>query len=81
MCWAAQRPPQGYCITVRHTMVTEVHHYQTHHWRCERCGKLIRRCGSSCPAVCQQPIAGLGQLKQSEAWPCSALLAPASSWS
>ena len=32
------RPAEGYRITVYHTMIDEVRHYQQHWWECERCG-------------------------------------------
>lgn len=31
------RPAEGYKITVYHTMIDEVRHYQQHWWECERC--------------------------------------------
>ncbi|KAK9917313.1 hypothetical protein WJX75_003043 [Coccomyxa subellipsoidea] len=39
----SQRPPGGYNITTRHSMIAEVQNYQTHHWECDRCGNLVRR--------------------------------------
>jgi hypothetical protein len=39
----AQRPPGGYRVSVFHTMVDEVQHYQRHHWRCNRCGYVVKR--------------------------------------
>jgi len=38
-----QRPPNGYGITVHHTMFDEVEHYRKHHWKCEKCGNVVRR--------------------------------------
>ena len=37
------RPHGGYRITVRHTFVDEVRSFQTHGWRCARCGHEIFR--------------------------------------
>lgn len=31
------RPPEGYNVTVYHTMHQEVDHYRTHWWQCDRC--------------------------------------------
>lgn len=39
----SQRPPGGYTITVRHSMIAEVQSYQNHVWECGRCGKQVRR--------------------------------------
>ncbi|KAL4428844.1 hypothetical protein ABPG77_005282 [Micractinium sp. CCAP 211/92] len=38
-----QRPPGGYNITTTHSMFAEVDFYRQHHWRCERCGNVIKR--------------------------------------
>ena len=38
-----QRPPGGYGISITHTMFDEVEFYQQHHWRCERCGSVVKR--------------------------------------
>ena len=38
-----QRPAGGYRITVTHSWFAEVDHYRTHHWRCARCGSLVKR--------------------------------------
>ncbi|EFN55909.1 hypothetical protein CHLNCDRAFT_52181 [Chlorella variabilis] len=38
-----QRPAGGYNITVTHSMFAEVDHYRQHHWRCERCGNVVKR--------------------------------------
>eukprot|EP00892_Ulva_mutabilis_P012166 jgi/Ulvmu1/9321/UM050_0070.1 len=37
------RPPAGYDISVYHTMLDEVRHYQQHWWECQRCGTTKRR--------------------------------------
>ncbi|KAL0028719.1 hypothetical protein WJX79_002030 [Trebouxia sp. C0005] len=38
-----QRPPQGYSITVYHSMHAEVDQYRTHHWQCPKCGNVVKR--------------------------------------
>lgn len=38
-----QRPPQGYNITVYHSMHAEVDQYRTHHWQCPKCGNVVKR--------------------------------------
>lgn len=38
-----QRPPQGYNITVYHSMHAEVNQYRTHHWQCPKCGNIVKR--------------------------------------
>ncbi|KAL3131304.1 hypothetical protein ABBQ38_000596 [Trebouxia sp. C0009 RCD-2024] len=38
-----QRPPQGYNITVYHSMHAEVDLYRTHHWQCPKCGNVVKR--------------------------------------
>ncbi|DBA84736.1 TPA: hypothetical protein ACH3X1_005985 [Trebouxia sp. C0004] len=38
-----QRPPQGYSITVYHSMHAEVDQYRTHHWQCSTCGNVVKR--------------------------------------
>ena len=44
-CWCPnlQRPPQGYSITVYHSMHAEVDQYRTHHWQV-------------CTIACVQPL-------------------------
>jgi hypothetical protein len=37
------RPPGGYGIAVHHTWHAEVDSFRTHHWECERCGRLVKR--------------------------------------
>ncbi|GAB4819387.1 hypothetical protein N2152v2_006433 [Parachlorella kessleri] len=38
-----QRPAGGYNINTHHTMHAEVDFYRQHHWRCARCGNLVKR--------------------------------------
>lgn len=45
---AVERPPVH--ITPYHTFSEEVDHYRTHHWRCEKCSKLIKRAMNRPPA-------------------------------
>lgn len=37
------RPEGGYHISVFHTMFAEVAYYRQHHWKCERCGDVVKR--------------------------------------
>mmetsp|Transcript_28066 Transcript_28066/g.39196 ORF Transcript_28066/g.39196 Transcript_28066/m.39196 type:complete len:273 (+) Transcript_28066:56-874(+) len=37
------RPFGGYRITVFHSFINEVRHFQTHMWKCEKCHHVIRR--------------------------------------
>lgn len=38
-----QRPSIGYNITIYHSMFDEVDYYRQHHWKCERCGEIVKR--------------------------------------
>ncbi|KAK9867164.1 hypothetical protein WJX84_007941 [Apatococcus fuscideae] len=42
-CTDLQRPPEGYHITVCHSMFAEVDHYRTHHWQCNTCQNVVKR--------------------------------------
>lgn len=40
----AYRPiPEGYAITVYHTMFAEVEYYKKHQWECFQCGDVVKR--------------------------------------
>ena len=40
----AFRPiPEGYTITVYHSMFAEVEYYKKHHWQCPQCGDVVKR--------------------------------------
>ena len=43
------RPSNGYHITQFHSMIDEVEYYRQHHWKCEKCGNLIRRSMNRAP--------------------------------
>jgi hypothetical protein len=58
------RPNGGYNITIYHKMFAEVDYYKQHHWKCERCGDLIKRAMNRKPqeADCRLRIkSGSGQ--------------------
>jgi hypothetical protein len=38
-----ERPAEGYNITITHSMFAEVEHYRQHHWKCVKCGDVIKR--------------------------------------
>lgn len=45
------RPSRGYRIEVTHTMIDEVNYYRRHHWKCGRCGDLVRRASNRRPQM------------------------------
>ncbi|KAI5064714.1 hypothetical protein GOP47_0019409 [Adiantum capillus-veneris] len=55
-----QRPAGGYHITVYHKFSDEVNSYRKHHWKCIRCGNLVKRASNRAPsqADCYQKIGG-----------------------
>ncbi|KAK9800227.1 hypothetical protein WJX73_001175 [Symbiochloris irregularis] len=50
-CVDCQRPPQGYNITIYHSLHDEVDNYRTHHWKCKQCGNLVKRASNRPPQV------------------------------
>lgn len=59
-CWpqasCSFHPCCSYNITTTHSMFAEVDFYRQHHWRCERCGNVIKRSMNRPPqeADCRQ---------------------------
>eukprot|EP00906_Rhabdomonas_costata_P006713 RCo009749 len=45
-----QRPKSGYHITIYHNFHAEVDFYRRHHWRCSRCGSLVKRAMNRLPS-------------------------------
>lgn len=54
------RPAGGYNITVFHTFADEVRSFQTHGWRCERCGHEIFRAMNRPPQPADCVVKGRG---------------------
>ncbi|KAA8497360.1 SprT-like domain-containing protein Spartan [Porphyridium purpureum] len=44
------RPKKGYHLTVYHSFTNEVDFYLTHVWKCDRCGKVIKRSMNRAPS-------------------------------
>ncbi|MCO5609918.1 hypothetical protein L7F22_064153 [Adiantum nelumboides] len=55
-----QRPAGGYQITIYHNFSDEVNNYRKHHWKCLRCGNLVKRAINRAPsqADCYSKIGG-----------------------
>eukprot|EP00250_Pteridium_aquilinum_P003515 c13827_g1_i1 orf=134-2152(+) len=45
-----QRPKEGYHITIYHNFSEEVNSYRQHHWKCIRCGDVIKRANNRAPS-------------------------------
>jgi hypothetical protein len=49
------RPAGGYRITVHHEWLAEVEHFRRHHWRCGRCGSVVKRAANRPPQEADCP--------------------------
>jgi hypothetical protein len=49
------RPAGGYQISVHHDWLAEVEHFRQHHWRCGRCGSVVKRAANRPPQEADCP--------------------------
>eukprot|EP00898_Chlorokybus_atmophyticus_P006954 jgi/Chlat1/725/Chrsp104S01201 len=45
------RPRGGYHVTIYHSFRDEVNNYRTHHWKCEKCGEMVKRAMNRAPSA------------------------------